>query len=97
MALVGHHHFYRKFPKVLTPWLPPGTYRAMTAGKAEQPKRIGGSNQLVSAHEAAAYLGVSYARFIQHYSEWGLTPVRLDTRLRFRQRDIDALVESRMT
>ena len=65
-------------------------------GKTEQPKRIGGSNQLMTAHEAAAYLHVSYERFIEHYDDWGLTPVRLDSRVRFRQRDIDALIESRM-
>ena len=63
---------------------------------AKQPKRIGGSNQLISAREAAAYLDVSYARFIEHYAEWGLVPARLDSRVRFRIRDLDNLIESRM-
>jgi hypothetical protein len=48
--------------------------------------------------EAAAYLHVSYERFCEHYrDDWHLTPVMLDSRPRFRVRDLDALIESRMS
>ena len=84
-------HVFRPEP----PQLP--APRRTAPDRSPKPKRIGGSNQVVSSKEAAAYLGVSYTRFIKRYrAEWGLVPVGLDSRLRFRVRDLDSLIESRM-
>jgi hypothetical protein len=88
---------------VLTPWLPLATYGAMTTGNAEQPKRIGGSNRLLTMHEAAAYVGRSYSNFSKRYRAWGIIPHRTGGKMvdgrwrgstvRFTQRSLDAFIE----
>lgn len=56
----------------------------------------GGSNVLLSPEQTAQKLGVSRKTVYRRWAEWGLRNVALSTRsLRFRERDIDNLIDTR--
>jgi excisionase family DNA binding protein len=55
----------------------------------------GGSNKLISAREAAGYLGVSKTTVYERYEEWGLPAYWVGANLRFRIRDIELWLERR--
>lgn len=56
--------------------------------------RIGGSNVLLSMHEAAEYVGLSYKYYARSYLRFGITYYRVGRYVRFRVRDLDAWLES---
>lgn len=56
----------------------------------------GGSNILLTPQQTAAKLGVSRKTVDRHWRSWGLPRVVLSARaIRFRERDIDNLIEAR--
>jgi predicted site-specific integrase-resolvase len=56
----------------------------------------GGSNVLLTPDKAAAKLGVSRRTLERRWQEWGLRKVILTARaVRFRERDIDNMIETR--
>jgi predicted DNA-binding transcriptional regulator AlpA len=56
----------------------------------------GGSNVLLTPQQAADKLGVSRKTVDRRWAEWGLRKIVLTARaIRFRERDIDNLIEAR--
>lgn len=56
----------------------------------------GGSNVLLTPQQTADKLGVSRKTVDRHWRAWGLRRVVLSARaVRFRERDIDNLIEAR--
>lgn len=54
---------------------------------------IGGSNKLVSAAEAAAYLDVDVKTLLRNRDKWELPSVAISNRIKFRVRDLDAFIQ----
>ena len=55
----------------------------------------GGSNQLVTPEDVAEALQVSVDTVYRRWRKWGLKGFRVGRLLRFRERDINAWLESR--
>ena len=55
----------------------------------------GGSNQLLTANEVAAQLGVCPKTVYRRWREWGLKARRLGRTLRFSQRDVNNFIEGK--
>lgn len=53
----------------------------------------GGSNQLVSAAEAARYLDCSQITLLRNREEWGIPWVKVGNRVKFRVRDLDTFIK----
>lgn len=53
----------------------------------------GGSNILLSPQQVATRLGVSRQTVYRHWQEWGLRALPLGNLLRFRERDVNNLIE----
>lgn len=61
---------------------------------AESGGRIGGSNKVVTMHDAAEYVGVSYKCFARHYKEnWRIPHHVIGRRVMFRERDLEAFLD----
>lgn len=59
-----------------------------------EPKRIGGSNRVVSMHDAALYVGVHYKTFAKHYKlDWRIPHHVIGRMVLFRERDLEAFIE----
>ena len=63
------------------------------AAPAEPKGKIGGSNKLVSMHEAADYLSVSYKNFAANYKGWHIPFHRVGNRVKFRERDLETFLD----
>jgi excisionase family DNA binding protein len=73
---------------VLTRRLMLATHEAMsTAG------RIGGSNEPMTAKQAAEYLGVTYKHYLEMRDEWGIRTYRKGRGVMTRKRELDAYME----
>ncbi len=77
----------------MVPGVLPGFFR-IARPVNEAPRRIGGSNVMLSMHEAAEYVGLSYKHFAAHYREWGIVHHRIGKYVRFRTRDIESFLDS---
>lgn len=60
---------------------------------AETRGRIGGSNKVISMHDAADYVAVSYHRFAANYKAWGIAYHTIGGRIKFRERDLEHYLE----
>ena len=56
---------------------------------------VGGSNRLLSVEELAAYLGVPKKTIYGCWRQWGLRGYRVGRHLRFRQRHVEAWLQTR--
>ena len=54
---------------------------------------IGGSNSMLTMHEAADYLRRSYKNFAANYKRWGIPCHRIESRVYFRSRDLEAFLD----
>jgi len=57
------------------------------------PKRLGGSNKLITVQQLAERWQMSADTIYGQWREWNLTAIRIGRHLRFRERDIDAYEE----
>lgn len=55
--------------------------------------RIGGSNEPMSAQQAADYLGVSKGRYLEMRDAWGIKTYRNGREVMTRRRELDAYIE----
>jgi hypothetical protein len=55
---------------------------------------IGGSNQLLTMHEAADYVRRSYKNYASSYRRWGIAAHRIQGRVYFRVRDLESFLSS---
>lgn len=55
--------------------------------------RIGGSNRVLSMHEAAQYLGQSYKWFAATYRERGIPRHYVGRLVKFRERDLESYLD----
>jgi excisionase family DNA binding protein len=60
------------------------------------PKRIGGSNKLISLKDTAAMLDVPTSTLYKQWQNWGLKAYRVGRALKFRERDIDAWLDRQL-
>jgi excisionase family DNA binding protein len=64
-------------------------------GTGRLPTRIGGSNKLISLADTAELLGVPTSTLYKRWREFGLPAYRVGRAIKFRERDIDAWLETR--
>ena len=60
------------------------------------PKRIGGSNKLISLKDTAAMLDVPESSMYKNWRMWGLKAYRVGRSLKFRERDIEAWLDRQL-
>jgi excisionase family DNA binding protein len=62
---------------------------------ARRTAHVGGSNQLLSVEELAAYLGVPKKTVYSCWRQWGLRGYRVGRHLRFRERHVEEWLQTR--
>jgi hypothetical protein len=60
------------------------------------PKRIGGSNRLISLKDTAAMLDVPESSMYKNWRAWGLQAYRVGRSLKFRVRDVEAWLDRQL-
>jgi excisionase family DNA binding protein len=60
------------------------------------PKRIGGSNKLISLKDTAAMLDVPESSMYKNWRTWGLKAYRVGRSLKFRERDVEAWLDRQL-
>jgi hypothetical protein len=56
--------------------------------------KLGGSNNLLTMKESAAYLRRSYKNYAANYRRWGIPAHRIQSRVYFRVRDLEAFLDN---
>lgn len=56
----------------------------------------GGSNQMLSVQQTAENLGLSSCTLYRQWRKWGLKGYRVGRQLKFREREIESWLESRV-
>ncbi|GAA3740073.1 helix-turn-helix domain-containing protein [Salinactinospora qingdaonensis] len=56
---------------------------------------LGGSNRMLSAQETADRLGISRRTLYNNWKSWGLKAHKVGGSLRFRERDVEAWLDTR--
>lgn len=56
--------------------------------------KLGGSNNLLTMHEAADYVCRSYKNFASNYKRWLIPCHRIQGRVYFRVRDLEAFLDN---
>jgi excisionase family DNA binding protein len=60
------------------------------------PKRLGGSNKLISLSDTAERLDVPTSTLYKNWRAWGLKAYRIGRALKFRERDIEAWLDRQL-